>query len=118
MRSRHRAGGDRSRVWHPLPTWDEGVLRELFEIEVFRFLRERDLLSRERMELIHSWPHSGFNVHVGGIVAPDDKISLARIARYMLRAPVVMSRISYDRTRATVRLGKAHSSGLAGGSAP
>jgi hypothetical protein len=57
-----------------VPTWDQGVLRELFEIEVFRFLRKRELLSRERMELILSWPHSGFNVHVGETVVPDDKI--------------------------------------------
>jgi len=55
------------------------------------------------MELILSWPHSGFNVHVGESIAPDDKISLAQVARYMLRASVVMSRISYDCTRATVR---------------
>jgi hypothetical protein len=80
------------------------VLRELFEIEVFRFLRTRELLSRERMELILSWPHSGFNVHVGEAVAPDDKISLTRVARYMLRASVVMSCISYDRNRATVHI--------------
>ena len=79
-------GWNASRVWHPMATWDQGVLRELFEIEVFRFLRRGDLLSRERMELIRSWPHSGFNVHVGDAVAPDDKTSLVRIARYMLRA--------------------------------
>jgi len=80
------------------------VLRELFEIEVFRFLRKRELLSRERMEPILSWPHSGFNVHVGEAVAPEDRISLTRVARYMLRASVVMSRISYDRDHATVRI--------------
>jgi hypothetical protein len=40
-------GWDRSRVWPLLPTWDQGVLRELFEIEVFRFLRKREFLSRE-----------------------------------------------------------------------
>jgi len=49
-------GGVTDRVWHPLPTWDQGVLPELFEIEVFRFLRARELLSRERMELILSCP--------------------------------------------------------------
>ena len=56
------------------------------------------------MELIRSWAHSGFNVYVGGAVSPDDKTILARIARYMLRAPVVMSRIRYDRDQATVRI--------------
>lgn len=35
-----------------MPSWDCGTLRKLFEIEVFRFLRERELLSRKRMELI------------------------------------------------------------------
>ena len=97
-------GWNASRVWHPVPMWDQGVLRELFEIEVFRFLRRGDLLSRERMELIRSWPHSGFNVHVGAAVAPDDKTSLARIARYILRALVVSARLAYDRDRATVRI--------------
>ncbi|HUV35795.1 MAG TPA: transposase, partial [Patescibacteria group bacterium] len=99
------AGGwDRIRAWHPLPAWDRSALRGLFEIEVFRFLRERELLSRERMELILSWPHSGFNVHIGETIAPDDTASLTRVARYMLRAPLVMSRISYDRDHAAVRI--------------
>jgi hypothetical protein len=50
------------------------------------------------MGLIRSWPHSGFTVYVGGAVSPDDKTTLARIARYMLRAPVVLARLAYDRT--------------------
>jgi len=28
-------GWDRNRVWHPMATWDQGVLRELFEIEAY-----------------------------------------------------------------------------------
>ena len=96
-------GWDRKGVWHPLPTWDQGVLRELFEIEVFRYLRRRDLLSRERMELIRSWSHSGFGVHVGGLIVSEARASLARTVRYMLRVPVVLARLAYDRDRATVR---------------
>jgi hypothetical protein len=46
------------------------VLRELFQVELFRFLRERELLTAERMELIRSWRHSGFDVYVGE-PAPD-----------------------------------------------
>ncbi|MDZ7860323.1 MAG: transposase [Candidatus Krumholzibacteriota bacterium] len=49
------AGGwDEERAWRPLPSCNHSVLRELFQIEVFRFLRERELLSRERMEMILS----------------------------------------------------------------
>lgn len=39
------------------------MLRAYFRFD--RFLRERELLSAERMELIRSWRHSGFNVYVG-----------------------------------------------------
>ncbi|TFH48407.1 MAG: hypothetical protein E4G89_06350 [Methanothrix sp.] len=49
------AGGwEEERGWHPLPAWNQSVLRQLFRIEVFRFLREKELLPRERMELILS----------------------------------------------------------------
>ncbi len=59
------AGGwDEERVWHTLPAWNQSAIRELFQIEVFRFLREKELLTRERMEMILSWRHSGFNVHI------------------------------------------------------
>ena len=99
------AGGwDEDRAWRQLPAWDPHAIRSLFEIEVFRFLRSKDLLSRERMDMIRSWPHSGFNVHVSKAIAAGDKNSLARVARYMLRAPLMLSRIAYDRERATVRV--------------
>jgi len=83
---------------------DHSALRKLFEIEVFRFLRKRELLSRQRMELILSWPHSGFNVHIGETIEMDDTPGLTRVARYMLRAPLMLSRITYDREHAAVRI--------------
>ena len=48
------------------------MLRELFEAEVFRFLREKELLGAERMQLIRSWRHSGFGVHMGEAFSPAD----------------------------------------------
>jgi ribosomal protein S27E len=99
------AGGwDGDQTWSPLPAWDPRAIRNLFEIEVFRFLRRKGLLSRERMELIRSWPHSGFNVHVSKAIPAGETISLALVARYILRAPLMLSRISYDRDRVTVRV--------------
>jgi hypothetical protein len=56
-------GWDSGGEWHRIFGWDRPVLRRLFEVEVFRFLRERELLSAERMELIRSWRHSGFDVY-------------------------------------------------------
>jgi len=62
-------------------SWDRPVLRELFQIEVFRFLRERELLSTERIDLMRSWRHSGFDVFVGKPIAPDDRRTLEYVAR-------------------------------------
>ena len=72
------------RTWQLLTAWIQSLLRELFQIEVFRFFSRRELLSRERMELIPSWHHSGFSVHISEAVAADDRESLTRVAGYML----------------------------------
>jgi len=80
------------------------VLRELFTAEVFRFLRERELLSAERMQLIRSWRHSGFDVFVGEPIAPDDRRALEHVARYLLRAPVSLERLWYNPEAGTVTI--------------
>ncbi len=48
-------GWDADCNWLAVIGCDRPELRKLFEIEVFRFLGERELLSVERMELIRSW---------------------------------------------------------------
>ena len=56
------------------------------------------------MELILSWQYSGFNVYVEKTISPDDKESLTHVARYMLRAPVILSRVSYDHQHCAVNI--------------
>ena len=97
-------GWDTDHNWHAVFGWDRPALRELFQIEVFRFLRERDLLSAERVELIRSWRHSGFDVYVGAAIASRDRARLEHIARYLLRAPVSLERMRYDRQEGTVTI--------------
>lgn len=97
-------GWDADGVWQPMFGWDRPVLRELFEVEVFRFLRQRGLLSAERMQLIRSWRHSGFGVHVGEAIGPEDRQSLEHVARYLLRAPVSLERMRYDPQTQTVTI--------------
>jgi len=91
-------------AWKSVFGWDRPVLRELFQIEVFRFLRERELLSTERIDLIRSWRHSGFDVFVGEPIAPDDQRTLEHVARYLLRAPVSLERMRYDPQAARVTI--------------
>ena len=94
------AGGD----WRPIFGWDRPVLRELFEVEVFRFLREKELLNAERMQLIRSWRHSGFGVHVGEAIGPGERQALEHVARYLLRAPVSLERLWYNPEAGTVTI--------------
>jgi hypothetical protein len=82
--------------WRSVIGWDRPVLRELFQVEVFRFLRERELLTAERMGLIRSWRHSGFDVYVGEPIADEDRATLGHVARYLLRPPISLERMRYD----------------------
>ena len=89
-------GWDAEGQWRAVFGWDRPVLRELFQVEVFRFLRERELLTAERMELIRSWRHSGFDVYVGDPIAAEDRATLGHVARYLLRPPISLERMWYD----------------------
>ena len=55
---------------------------------------EQDLISQEIVDNLLSWRHSGFSVHAEVTVA--DRVSAARLGRYMIRCPVVLERLSLD----------------------
>jgi hypothetical protein len=54
----------------PLSHWDLSVLTEIFRREVFRMLQSKGLLTEERLQLLYSWRHSGFHVHIGAPLDP------------------------------------------------
>jgi DNA-binding NtrC family response regulator len=56
------------------------------------------------MEMILSWRHSGFNVHISEAIPACDKEALTRVARYIMRSPVVISRLTYHREAQQVRI--------------
>ena len=62
----------------------------------FDFLAREGLVTPERIELLLSWRHSGFSVHHTVTVAPDDGAELKCLARYLLRAPVILHRLAFD----------------------
>lgn len=57
----------------------------------------RGLISQERIDLLHSWRHSGFSVHNRTTVYPADTEGLHKLACYLMRAPVNLSRLRFDR---------------------
>ena len=48
-----------------------------------------------------SWRHSGFSVH--GAVRARDRLSAARLGRYMIRCPLALKRLSWNEDNAEVR---------------
>ena len=67
----------------------------VFRHKLLRFLRDRDLISEQRIDLLLSWRHSGFSVHNHTTVYPSDTEGLYRLACYLHRAPVNLSRLRY-----------------------
>ena len=49
--------------WHPIPYVDTHKAELAFRHKLLRLLRDRDLISEERIDLLLSWRHSGFNIH-------------------------------------------------------
>lgn len=59
-------------------------------------LRDKGLLSEERIEMLLSWRHSGFSVHNTVRVAAGDTAGIERLGRYLLRSPVAVERLQRD----------------------
>jgi hypothetical protein len=77
-------------------------IAELFRRTVLREFVKKELMSEEVAENMLSWPHSGFHVHLGPLIHEDEGELLKTTARYCARAPLSLSRLSYDRETQTV----------------
>ena len=58
---------------------------------------EEGLLSEERIQLLRSWRRSGFGIDQSVRIPAGEKKGLEDVARYMLRAPVSLSRMRWNR---------------------
>ena len=57
---------------------------------------EQKLLPPERVHILYSWKHSGFNVHAGEQVPPEAKAELEALAQYILRNPFSVEKITME----------------------
>ena len=90
-----RGGWTRDWRWVGVPFIDEHAAELIFRHKVIRLLQGEGLLSDERTELLLSWRHTGFSVHTGVRVEPEEKGSLERLARYILRPPFSLERMRW-----------------------
>jgi hypothetical protein len=91
-----RGGWTRVGEWVGVPYVDEHAAELLFRHKVLRLLQDEGLLSEERTKLLLSWRHTGFSVHTGVRVEPEDTQALERLARYILRPPISLERMRWD----------------------
>ena len=82
--------------FYALPESFHRPLEALVRTRVLRELHDRALLSDERLHLLRSWRYSGFSIHVGRPIAPDNREALERLARYVRRLHFADARIVYD----------------------
>jgi len=77
-------------------------MSELFRRAVLSAFAREELLTESAVENMLSWPHSGFNVHLGPVISGNDEEQLKATARYGARAPLALSRLTYDRQKQEV----------------
>jgi len=92
----------RDGVFHPLPPLPLKPLEELFRAHILKLLVALKLLPPERVQVLHSWKHSGFNVHAGEPVPPENKAQLEQLAQYILRNPFSVQKMTLESPTDTV----------------
>ena len=70
-------------------------LDEAFRYEVLNMLKKEGKINDAVIENMMSWHHSGFNVHIGERIWPDDEKGLENLARYIIRACFSQERMVY-----------------------
>ncbi len=86
---------DRQGRFHPAAITDFSPLLKLFQELTFKMLLKEEAVTAERVALIRSWNHSGFNLETSRRVAAGDRQGLEILLRYMERPPISLSRLTY-----------------------
>jgi hypothetical protein len=73
--------------------WDK--LESLFKQKVFGMLLKEGRITRELIENIETWRHSGFHVFCGEPIEHDNQTSMENLARYIIRASLSQERMTY-----------------------
>ena len=86
----------RDGTFHPVPGLPLKPLEELFRANISQLLVALKLLPPERVQVLLSWKHSGFNVHAGQPVPPENQAELEKLAQYILRNPFSVAKMTME----------------------
>jgi len=92
-----RGGWDKGGSWVPVAFIDNDAAERLFRAKVLSVLTGEGLLSDERARVLMTWSHnSGFSVDDSVRFEPEDRKSMEKVARYLLRPPLSLERMNYS----------------------
>ena len=75
----------------------------MFRAAVFQLLRDRGLMDDRFIAKLMGWRHtSGFSVHNGVRIAPDDPAGRQALAQYIIRSPFSTVKMAYNEQTGTV----------------
>ena len=87
---------DSKGAFHPLPdSFDFSPLVELFRERTFQMLLAKEKVTPERVAMLRTWKHSGFQVLSERRVQAHDRKGLESLLQYMERSPIFLDRLSY-----------------------
>ena len=94
---------DSEGLFHRIDDLDMEKMRAYFRHAVLSMLKKQGLLSDEMIEKLMAWRHcSGFHIYNKAKVAAVDDDGRERLAKYLIRAPVALKRLLYDRQNQVV----------------
>jgi len=68
------------------PSIDTNSLAILFRHNVLKMLLSKGKITKDMIDLMDKWRHSGFNVYCGPRILPWQKKSMENLACYIIRA--------------------------------
>ena len=94
-------GKTKDGAFHPVKSFNDALIRELFTCEVFSLLLREKLIGLSLVQRILRWQYTGFKVH-SKVRAKTNK-EAERVGKYMIRPLLSLQRLSFDESEGKVR---------------
>ncbi len=88
---------DKYGYFYPVMGLPYDKMEDYFRLSVLEMLKKEGLITDEFIRSLLTWKHSGFSVYAEGKALSTDDDGRERLAKYMIRPPISMDRLTYDR---------------------
>ena len=89
-------------TFYVLPKVSLSGMEQLFRHRVLKMMLRQGLITPERVRLLLSWRHSGFNIDGSVRVRAGDAKGRENISRYLIRAPFSVQKITWFPGRSVI----------------